>query len=248
MDVSVVIPARLGSTRLPGKVLLDIAGKPMLQWVHEHALAMKTPDCEVWIATDSEQVATAARNWGAKVAMTPTTCASGTERIVSMLDQLKGGFIINIQGDEPFVPSDLLDRMVSELVENACDIVTPVFQLTDPADLLDPNRVKAVRAADGRALYFSRSAAPHIRGTDIAEWPSRGLHWGHIGVYAYSRSVLGNYSKLTPGVLEQGESLEQLRFLENGLTIQTLATDYHPIGVDTEDDLERARQLAARPA
>lgn len=242
--VSVVIPARLESTRLPNKVLLEIGGKPMLQRVWEQASQMQSAD-EVWIATDSGLVAEAAEGWGAKVALTSPDCPSGTDRIASMLDQLVGDFILNVQGDEPFVPPSLLDDLVDTFNRESCDIVTPVFSITEADEILNPNLVKAVRAQSGRALYFSRSPVPHVRGKEHNDWPVEAIHWGHIGVYGYSREVLAKYPSLLSSPLEHVEKLEQLRFLESGFTIQTVATEYRPIGVDTEEDLARAREMAS---
>lgn len=240
MSISVVIPARLGSTRLPRKVLLDIGGKPMLRHVWERASAM-TLATEVCIATDSDEVAVAAQSWGAQVAMTSPDCASGTERIASLLATLKGDFILNVQGDEPFIPPALLDALVAAWQETGADIVTPVYRITDVQALADPNRVKVVRAGDGRALYFSRSTVPHIRGRPPEHWAESGLHWAHIGVYGYTRPVLEAHAQLSPSALEEAEKLEQLRFLDHGYRIQTVESAYHPLGVDTQEDLERAR-------
>ncbi|WOO42156.1 3-deoxy-manno-octulosonate cytidylyltransferase [Rubellicoccus peritrichatus] len=242
--VSVVIPARLESTRLPNKVLLEIGGKPMLERVWEQVSQMKSAD-EVFIATDSGLVAEAAESWGAKVALTSPDCPSGTDRIASILDKLSGDFILNVQGDEPFVPPALLEDLVEAFNQNPCDIVTPVFSIAEGEEILDPNLVKAVRTGSGRALYFSRGAVPHVRGSDHNHWPVEAIHWGHIGVYGYSRDVLAKYPGLSQSPLERVEKLEQLRFLENGFSIQTVVTEYRPIGVDTEEDLIRAREMIA---
>lgn len=241
--VSVVIPARLGSTRLPRKVLLDIAGKPMLQRVWEQAGRM-TCATEVLIATDSDEVLAVAQSWGARAVMTSPDCASGTERIASIIGDLAGDFVVNVQGDEPFIPSELLDGLVAAWEQHGDDLVTAAYPITTAEELANANRVKVVRAHNGRALYFSRSAVPHVRGEDEPQWHTHGLHWVHIGVYGYARRVLENYAALPPSPLEQAEKLEQLRFLEAGLNIHCIETAYHPLGVDTAEDLAKANAAA----
>ena len=239
--VSVVIPARLESTRLPGKVLHEIGGKPMLERVWRQVMDMQHAD-EVMIATDSDTVRDFASKWGAQVVMTSPDCQSGTERIASILDDISGDFILNVQGDEPFIPPDLLDALVMRWKETDCDLVTPIRPIETSDEINDPDLVKVVRALDGRAVYFSRSPVPHARNTPPEEWPQEGVYWGHIGVYGYQRNLLAEYSSLAVSPLETIEKLEQLRFLDHGYCIQTLDTKYCPLGVDTIEDLEKARQ------
>ena len=239
--ISVIIPARLESTRLPGKILQEIGDMPMLQHVWCQTQRMQCAN-EVYIATDSEKVQKLAQNWGAQVLMTPENCQSGTERIAHVLDQLTGEFIINVQGDEPFIPPTLLDQLAKRLKTKDCDLVTPVRRIETNEALFDPNLVKVVLANDGRALYFSRSPIPYARNTAKNEWISAGDYWAHIGVYGYKRTLLEGYSSLAASHLEKIENLEQLRYLQNGYSIQTIQTDYHPIGVDTAEDLENARK------
>ncbi len=244
--VSVVIPARLGSTRLPGKVLADICGKPLLRHVWDRVSRMRRAT-ETLIATDSEQVLEAAKSWGARAVMTSPECRSGTERIASILGQLKGDFIVNVQGDEPLIEPDLLDALIERWERTPCDLVTPVRRITDPAQVSNPNVVKVVRAQDGRALYFSRSAVPYVRDAQPAQWLERATFWGHIGVYGYTRAVVEKYLALPVSPLETAESLEQLRFVDAGYVFQTVETAYHPVAVDTPEDLERVRaHMAAR--
>jgi 3-deoxy-manno-octulosonate cytidylyltransferase (CMP-KDO synthetase) len=175
--------------------------------------------------------------------MTAPHCRSGTERIASILDGLKGQFILNVQGDEPFIDPVLLDALAACFVENGGDVVTPVYSIREYATLVNPAVVKVVRGADGRAWYFSRSPVPHLRGVPIEEWPARGLHWGHLGVYGYARAKLAAYLTLPECPLEGIEALEQLRFIEAGWRIQTVETDYHAVAIDTPEDLARARAL-----
>ena len=238
---SIVIPARLESSRLPRKILLEIGGEPMLYRVWKQATKMSYCD-EIIIATDSQEVFDRARAWGAEVKMTPKDCNSGTERIVSLISELSGDFILNIQGDEPFIPEQLLNALVARWLECNCDVVTPVREITSVDELFDDNLVKVVRAYDGRALYFSRSAIPHARNHVKEEWLSVAQYWAHVGVYGYKREVLLGYASLAESLNEQIERLEQLRLLENGFQIQTLETKYQPIGVDTIDDLQVARE------
>jgi 3-deoxy-manno-octulosonate cytidylyltransferase (CMP-KDO synthetase) len=248
MNVSVVIPARLASTRLPRKVLADLGGKPVLRHVWERVARMRRAT-EILVATDSEEVAQAAAGWGGQFVMTSPHCRSGTERIASILDGLKGQFILNVQGDEPFIDPVLLDALVECFAAEGGDVVTPVYSIRDYATLVNPAVVKVVRGADGRAWYFSRSPIPHVRGVPAEEWPARGLHWGHLGVYGYARAKLAAYATLPESPLESVEALEQLRFLEAGWRIQTVETDYHAVAIDTPEDLARARALlAAEPA
>jgi 3-deoxy-manno-octulosonate cytidylyltransferase (CMP-KDO synthetase) len=242
MNVSVVIPARLASTRLPRKVLADLGGKPVLRHVWERVARMRKAT-EILVATDSEEVARAVAGWGGQFVMTSPDCRSGTERIASILDGLKGQFILNVQGDEPFIDPALLDALVERFTATGGDVVTPVYPIKDCKTLMSPTVVKVVRGANGRAWYFSRSPIPHIRGVPPEEWPARGLHFGHLGVYGYARAKLAAYATLPESPLESIEALEQLRFLEAGWRIQTVETDYHAVAIDTPEDLTRARAL-----
>lgn len=244
MNVSVVIPARLASTRLPRKVLADLGGKPVLRHVWERVARMRRAT-EILVATDSEEVAAAVAGWGGQFVLTSPECRSGTERIASILDGLKGEFILNVQGDEPFIDPALLDSLAESFAVHGGDVVTPVYPLRNYGALTNPAVVKVVRGADGRAWYFSRSPIPHLRGVPMEQWPARGLHWGHLGVYGYARAKLAAYSSLPESPLETVEALEQLRFLEAGWRIQTVETQYHAVAIDTPEDLARARALLA---
>lgn len=240
--VVVAIPARLASTRLPRKVVLDLGGKPVLRHVWEKAMRMKSAG-RVVVLADSEEVATLARGFGAEVLMTAPECASGTERLASVLGALPGDFFLNVQGDEPFIDPALLDSLVMCWQESRCRVVTAVARVKQAERLADPNTVKVVRALNGRAIYFSRSAVPYLRGVPLAEWPEKHAYWSHIGVYGYDRKTLEEYPRMPVTEIEKIESLEQLRFVEHGLDIRTVETDYHPVAIDTAEDLERARAL-----
>ena len=238
----VVIPARLQSTRLPRKVLLDIAGKPMLQHVCERASQAQLPSA-VWVTTDSQEVGDAVSGWGFQAVLTDPALPSGTARIASIVYLIEADFVINLQGDEPLVDPALVDAVVKALIETGSDIVTPVYPINDLDTLLSPHVVKVVRAHDGRALYFSRSPIPHVRGLAQARWLEAASFWGHVGIYGYRREVLTNYGALPESSLEQAERLEQLRFLQAGYQIQTVETASRPIAVDTPQDLEHVREI-----
>ncbi|MDR2030429.1 MAG: tRNA uridine-5-carboxymethylaminomethyl(34) synthesis enzyme MnmG [Puniceicoccales bacterium] len=242
---AIAIPARYASSRFPGKVLADLGGRPVLRHVWERAMAVPGI-AAVYILTDEAIVQNAVESWGGTCLMTPPTCATGSDRIVAALPKLLGDFIINVQGDEPFFAVDLVGRMVArakELVNFA--VLTPVYPLTDAAALFNPNTVKVVRCHDGRALYFSRQAIPHLRGVDPSLWHLRHGYLGHMGIYCYPRSTLENLSALPPSPLANGESLEQLQLLEAGLTVQTILADTPTIAIDTPDDLLRAQKFLA---
>lgn len=239
---TVVIPARLASTRLPRKVLLDLGGKPVIRHVWERVLRMKKARSVV-IATDAQEVADVARAFGADVRMTSPQCRNGTERIVELLDQLEGDFFLNVQGDEPFIEPLLLDSLVERHIQTQCDLVTAVHRLTEATQLSNPNLVKVARAHDGHALYFSRSPIPYLRGVPVEQWCQTRPYWGHLGVYGYTRKVLKQYPQMEMADTEAAESLEQLRFLEQSLSFQTVETDYKAVAIDTAEDLARAKAL-----
>ena len=241
-----VIPARLASTRLPGKMLADIHGRPLLWHVWNRVRQARLLE-GIYVATDSEQIRQAVESWGGQAFMTSPGCRSGTERIASILPLLSARLIINVQGDEPTIDPLLLDDLVTAWQQGGRDILTPVYELTSTEDLLNPNVVKVARTHTGRALYFSRSPIPFVRDLPVERWLERGPFWGHVGVYAYPREVLEAYPQLPPSSLEAVESLEQLRYLEAGYAIQTIASSYRPVAVDTPADLERVRQMIERP-
>ncbi len=240
-----VIPARLGSTRLPRKVLADIYGQPLIWHVWQRVQQTKSIN-RVVIATDADEVRRVAEAFGAQVLLTSPDCQSGTERIASILDQLEADLILNVQGDEPLVDPMMLDALVSKWSSAPCDLITPVYRITDPADLGNPNVVKVARAHDGRALYFSRSPIPYVRSCPMEQWLDHQQFWGHIGVYGYRAEVLRNYYHLPQSPLQQAESLEQLKFLEAGYTFQTVETGYHSVAVDTMEDLENVRRMLSK--
>lgn len=241
----VVIPARFGSSRLPGKVLRPLAGKPMLEHVWLRACASRA--MEVLIATDDEAVAAIARGFGAAVVMTRKEHQSGTDRIHEVAlarNWAENSIVVNLQGDEPGMPPALIRQVAIALAERPeADIATLCFPLTNYDDWQSPHLVKVVRADDGNALYFSRAPIPYPRASALegnAELPPAGA-FGHLGLYAYRVGALKRFSQLPPAALEQCESLEQLRALANGLRVHVpLACAAPGPGVDTEEDLQRA--------
>ena len=248
MSYRVVIPARYDSSRLPGKALLPLAGKHMLQWVHERARSARA--AEVIIATDDERIATAARNFGAEVAMTARTHVSGTDRIAEVA--LARGWpdadiVVNVQGDEPLIPPAVIDQVAQLLAVNPrADIATLAARIDQLADFNDPNVVKVACDTGGRALYFSRAPIPWNRDAPATLTPAS---FRHIGIYAYRVGALRRLAGLPASRLEQIEKLEQLRALENGLEIRVALAVERPLAdVNTVADLERAeRALNVRP-
>jgi 3-deoxy-manno-octulosonate cytidylyltransferase (CMP-KDO synthetase) len=229
-----IIPARWGSTRFPGKPLYAIAGKPLLRHVWERCLKATTLD-SVIIATDDMRIAEAAFRWGAEVALTSSRHQSGTDRIAEVAmraPQFK--FIINIQGDEPLVDPQLIDRLVRKLKSNSSiRMVTAAHPFSNPKDALSPHQVKVVVDLKGRVLYFSRAAIPAI-----SHDHRRSLFLRHQGIYGFRRDLLLQFVKWKRTPLEQAESLEQLRVLENGVTVHVLVTKHGSPGVDTPKEAE----------
>ncbi|MDA8016363.1 MAG: 3-deoxy-manno-octulosonate cytidylyltransferase [Thermoanaerobaculia bacterium] len=230
------IPARYGSTRLPGKPLLELAGKPMVQHVVERVSRVPEID-RVVVLTDDERIFRAVESFGGEAEMTPADCASGTDRIAYAAEAWSARAVINVQGDEPLIDPQAVSRLAHRLTTDPeCEMVTLAAPL--PADRLpDPNAVKVVHSRDGRALYFSRAPIPHAR------------HEGefdpllHIGIYGYRRDVLLRLAKLDPTPLERAESLEQLRALEHGISIHVLRLDHMSTGgVDTAEDLAEMKR------
>ncbi|MBX5462938.1 MAG: 3-deoxy-manno-octulosonate cytidylyltransferase [Steroidobacteraceae bacterium] len=250
----VVIPARFGSTRLPGKALISLAGKPMIQWVHERARCSSA--AEVIIATDDPRIVAAAQEFGAAVELTASTHQSGTDRIAEVARArgwLESDIVVNVQGDEPLMPPALIDQVAQLLITHpAAGLATLAAPLTSVEHLLDTNVVKVVADARGRALYFSRAPIPWNRDGAPAGLGTQTTFTGarrHIGIYAYRVGALLRLASLPPTPLEQLEKLEQLRALENGIEI-SVADAVEPPGpdVNTAEDVERvaARLVAAR--
>ena len=229
-----VIPARFGSTRFPGKVLAELCGKPMIQWVYEKAAASIAD--EVIVATDEPKVMDAVKAFGGKAVMTSPNHPSGTDRISEAVQGIDCGIIINVQGDEPLIPTSVIDGLIRKMrEETSIEMGTVAVPRLRSEIEHDPNKVKVVFDERNFALYFSRSMVPYLRegGIDAKTY----LHWG---IYAYRRETLDRFVRLPEGRLESCEKLEQLRALENGIRIYVMLSDLESIGVDTPEDLRRA--------
>jgi len=235
MKTIAIIPARLASTRLPRKMLLDVHGLPLAVWVYQAVRSSRLLD-DVIVATDSQEIFVACQNHSCKVRMTSDTHRSGTERVHEVAQSVQSDVYINVQGDEPMIRAD----HIASLVELMRDEKIPVGTLKTPArkeDISNPNVVKVVTDLHGRALYFSRATIPHDRDR------SQPGYFKHLGIYAYRKPVLDRFVMLPESSLEHAERLEQLRFLENGIPIYAAETSYDSIGVDTSEDLERVLKL-----
>ena len=241
----VIIPARFGSTRLPGKPLLKIGEWPLIQWVWRSAVASGA--ASVIVATDDERIRAAASGFGADCQMTSEHHASGTDRLAEVVRARAFGaedIVVNLQGDEPTMPSQVISQAAQSLREAAAaDIVTAVAPIESLQEFLDPNCVKALRAKDGRALYFSRAPVPWPRDSVVGDEPtSFAGAWRHIGIYAYRVRSLLQFAEWAPTPLEKTERLEQLRALEHGMHIHLMTLAHAPpAGVDTPADLKRTR-------
>lgn len=237
MNVIGIIPARLAATRLPNKPLLDILGKPMIQWVYERALSAETLD-DVMVATPDPEIAQCVQSFGGRAIMTSHEHRSGTDRLAEAALGLSAELIVNIQGDEPLLDPAAVDALVRTMIESPdVQMGSLMCPLTEEGEEEDPAVVKVVTDQRGFALYFSRARIPYPRHPEAARWTK------HIGIYAYRREFLLTFSKLEPTPLEKAESLEQLRALENGYRIKMVETSFSPTSVDTPEDLERVREI-----
>ena len=243
----VIIPARLASQRLSNKVLLDLAGKPMIQRVYEQAVQAQAV-AAVYIATDSPEIQGVCRGFTNNVLMTSPDHPSGTDRLAEAASALAADVIINVQGDEPFIEPALIDQL-ADVMSGAEELpmASAAFRIQSAADFVDPALVKVVMDEQQNALYFSRSPVPFPRQTDLQPLetlPDDIRAYGHLGIYAYRRDFLLKYATLTPTYLEQTERLEQLRVLENGYAIRIIEASQPSLGIDTAEDLRKARELA----
>ena len=239
--VLAIIPARYASTRFPGKPLVLIEGKPMIQRVWEQAQKANTLD-HIVIATDDDRIAQAAQQFGAIVKMTSPHHPSGTDRIWEVASSEPDyDLVFNIQGDEPFLDPDILNRAVTDARQNPqADIITAVTPIQSESEFHDPNIVKAVIDGHGRALYFSRAPIPFCRDSNNQkdQDPLENT-FRHLGLYLYRRSALARFTQLPPSPLELREKLEQLRALEAGMTLRAITVAHAPVGIDTPEDLAR---------
>ena len=248
MKKIVVIPARLNSTRLPNKVLLDLNGKSVVQRVYEQCKKARSID-EVYIATDSQKVKKICETFTKNIILTDKKHQSGTDRIAEAIEQIDCDIIINVQGDEPFIEPSLIDELANSFENNNIVMSSAMHQISKVEEVKNPNVVKVTIDNNNNALYFSRSIIPHHRD----EWetlvnhhiniPSPLKFYRHLGIYGYTKDFLIKYSQMEQSYLERLEKLEQLRVLENGYKIKMIETDYNSIGIDTEEDYKRALNL-----
>ncbi len=233
-----VIPARYASSRFPGKALATLAGKSMIQHVYERVVMAKYLDAVV-VATDDERIEKEARSFGAPVRMTRADHLSGTDRVAEVASADNADIVVNVQGDEPLIDPSAIDAAILPMIdEPSIQMVTLSKRIEDPAEINDPNVVKVITDRFQNALYFSRSAIPHVRIGGAGP-----VFFKHTGLYVYRRAFLLRFPDLVVGPLEEAERLEQLRVLENGFKIRVVETEYESFGIDTPEDMARARYL-----
>ena len=241
--VVIVIPARYGSTRLPGKPLVSLAGKPMIQRVFERAKQAKTAG-RVIVATDDERIVKAVESFGGEARITRTDHRTGTERIAEVAAHTDGEVFVNVQGDEPLLDPAAIDTAVNSLLEEpTAAIATVAVLIRTPGDIMDPNVVKTVLDFEDNALYFSRAPLPWVRDS-AAKTHVR--HLKHLGLYVFQRDALLEYPTLPQGELERIEQLEQLRWLENGWKIRVAEVEHDAVSVDVPEDVARVESLLAK--
>lgn len=248
MKKIVVIPARLNSSRLPNKVLLNLKGKTVVQRVYERCKKAKNID-EVYIATDSTKVKESCETFTSNIIMTKDTHESGTDRIAEAIENIECDVVINVQGDEPFIDPNLIDELANSFENSDTQMASAMHKIKYVDELKNHNVVKVTVDKNSEALYFSRSIIPHNRD----DWESLLCHhetipeplrfFRHLGIYGYTKKFLLEYSKMEPTYLERLEKLEQLRVLENGYKIKMIETEYNSIGIDTQEDYKKALEL-----
>ncbi|OGU58892.1 MAG: hypothetical protein A2X64_01955 [Ignavibacteria bacterium GWF2_33_9] len=242
MKIIAIIPSRISSIRLPRKPLADICGKPMIQWVYEAVSSAKFID-NVIIATDSQEIMDECKSFGADCILTSPDLPSGTDRIHSAykLSNQDADIILNVQGDEPFIQSQMLDDFLAYISGKDFDVATVVTKIQDNEDIFNPSVVKAVLAENNYALYFSRSPIPYLRDIPQEKWVNNATYWKHIGIYAYKTHSLNRFVGLPQSNLEKIEKLEQLRLMEDEAKYICFETSYELLAIDTPKDLEKAR-------
>ena len=244
MKVVGIIPARYASTRFPGKPLALIKGKPMIQRVYEQATKSKLD--AIVVATDDIRIADAVKDFGGQYVMTDPNHRSGTDRCREALELLEGCYdaVVNIQGDEPFIDPAQINQIVDLILKDDTMLASLAKRIEAEEELFSPNTVKVVMNKQGNALYFSRNPIPFMRNIDSKEWLTQGTFYKHIGIYAYKSDTLRRIASMSPSVLETAESLEQLRWLENGLSISMGVTEVENVSIDQPGDIEKAERFA----
>jgi 3-deoxy-manno-octulosonate cytidylyltransferase (CMP-KDO synthetase) len=237
MKIVCIIPARFASQRLPGKAMLKIGNAPMIEWVYRRACKVKRFD-KVIVATDSQVIYDHIYSIGGRAIMTPEDLPSGTDRVAYVAKNINAEIFLNLQGDEPLIIPDVLEKVCDAFVNPEVNIATPVTRIKSVEDLLNPNLVRVVLDHEGNALYFTRAVIPFFRDMKKYEdWLVNYDYYKHIGIYAYRKDFLLHLTNLSPGKLERIEKLEQLRVLEQGYKIRTVISDFQSRSVDTEEDL-----------
>lgn len=239
-----IIPARYASTRFPGKPLIEILGKPMIQRVYEQVKQCKSID-KVVVATDDQRIAETVRSFGGEVLMTASDHPSGTDRCWDAYRQLKEKYkyVINVQGDEPFIEPGQVDELGYVLKNEDVELATQMIAVDNHEILFDKGEVKIVLNENNEALYFSRMVIPFIKGVDEAYWHEHHTYYRHVGMYAYRVDILEKLTQLPVSTLEKAESLEQLRWLQHGFRIKCVLTKYDSHCIDTPDDVEKVLKL-----
>ncbi len=240
MNIIGIIPSRYNSTRFPGKPLVDIGGKSMIQRVYEQALKVKSFS-KIIVATDDVRIEENVKGFGGDVMMTSMEHQSGTDRCGEVVRKLKENYdvVVNIQGDEPFIQPEQLEKLITAFSDENTQIATLAIKLKNSDDIFNPNIVKVVFSVSGNALYFSRNPIPYNRNEEKENWINTTSYFKHLGIYAYRSDILRKINIIPPSALEKSESLEQLRWLENDLAIKIVETDIDTIGIDTPEDLAK---------
>ncbi len=240
MKILGIIPARYASTRFPAKALADIAGKSMVQRVYEQARQASSLN-EVVVATDHEAIFSHVQSFGGRVVMTSPDHPSGTDRCFEASQRVGADydFVINIQGDEPFIQPEQIDTLASVLTSAGVQLATLIRKIDDLEALFDPNKVRVILNVFHEAIYFSRNPIPYVRGAEREMWLQKHTFYQHVGMYAYRPDILAEITRLPVSSLEKAESLEQLRWIENGYRIKTAVTAHESMGIDTPEDLQK---------
>lgn len=237
---AIIIPARYGSSRLEGKPLIEVSGKPIIQWVYEKAKQSKLADIII-VATDDKRIYDAVKSFGGNVEMTSTEHKCGSDRIKEVvMRHPEISYIVNLQGDEPLIKPESIDEVAKNVKEDKLADISTLIRKITPVEAENPNLVKCVVDNFGFAMYFSRSKIPFERNVGKSDF------YGHLGIYGYKREALIKMTELPQSSYEMSESLEQLRALQNGMRIKTSVVDFVPVGIDTAEDLEKFKNIIAK--
>ena len=249
MHIVIAVPARIESSRLPGKILLDICGKPMIRRVLDQCAKSRYYD-DLFLCTDDFKLMKSVKSWGYKCLLTKKDCKSGSERIASVLDQivnknqLKDTLIVNVQGDQPFIDPVIIDKLIKFCTKTKIipEVVTPIYKIKGK-NVHDPNLVKTLVTKDKSIIYFSRAPLPFIRDISKDSWYLKYDYWGHVGIYGYRGDILKKWNDLPTSQLEELERLEQLRLIDAGIKVSGFEVEGDFLSIDTEEQLVLARQM-----